>query len=193
MNLTNRSQYYIISTLILLLVVTREYNLATWHSLPGATWAVFFLAGIYIKPKWILPLLLLLTWLLDFSASKWGSASDSCLTPAYGFLIPAYASLWLAGYWYSRRYILSFKTIPLLIISLFTGAFLCELFSSGSFYLLSGYFSQPNLTEFMGRELSHFPAYLLSVYFYVALAAMVHVLFALSKPHFENTHPPVNE
>lgn len=188
-SLTNKYQFYIASILIFLLVITREYHLAAWHSLPGATWAVFFIAGVYLKPKWILPLLLLLTWALDFSAFKWGSASDFCLSPAYAYLIPAYSSLWLAGYWYSKRYHFSLRTIPALLASVFIGALLCELISSGSFYVLSGYFSHPNLTEFFARELIYFPAYLFSLYFYTSVAALVHVLFEFSNVSFEKDTP----
>ena len=172
-----------------MLIITREYHFASWHSLPGATWAVFFIAGVYLKPKWTLPLLLLLTWTLDFSAFKWGSASDFCLTPAYAFLLPAYSSLWLAGYWYSKHYHFSFRTLPLLIFSVFIGAFFCELFSSGGFYLFSGYFSQPNLTEFIARELIYFPAYLFSLYFYISVAALIHILFEFSKISFKKDSP----
>ena len=126
-------------------------------------------------------------WAIDFSAFKWGTGSDYCLTPAYAFLIPAYSALWLSGFWYARHYQFSLQTLLPLMTSVFVGALLCELISSGSFYLLSGYFSQPSVTEFIGREMVYFPAYLLSMVFYIALAALIHIIFAMAKPAQTNT------
>ncbi|MEM8844765.1 MAG: hypothetical protein AAGB35_06940, partial [Pseudomonadota bacterium] len=138
MELSNRIQLLIGTALVFLLIATREYHFATWHNLPGASWAVFFLAGFYLKPKWVLPALLLVAWLIDFSAFNWGSGSDYCLTPAYLFLLPAYSILWFSGFWFSKQYRFSFKSLPTLIMTILVSAFICELLSSGSFYLFSG-------------------------------------------------------
>ena len=45
MNLSVRNQLAIGAGLVLLMILTREYHFSSLHSLPGASWAIFFLAG----------------------------------------------------------------------------------------------------------------------------------------------------
>ncbi len=81
------------------------------YDLPGTSWAVFFLAGVYLRSRWALPRLFALTWVLDFVAYTWGGASGFCLTPAYVFLLPAYGGLWLTGRWYAGEYCFEWRTL----------------------------------------------------------------------------------
>lgn len=179
--LSGRTQLVIGIALAALMVATRGQHFATLHNLPGASWAVFFLAGVYLRPKWALPALLGLTWFLDFAAFTWGSASGFCLTPAYVFLLPAYASLWLAGRWYATRYRFAWDTLAPLAGAVIAGAAVCQLFSSGGFYFFSGRFAEPTLVEFGARLAKYFPSYLGSLVFYVAIAAVVHALLVLTR------------
>jgi hypothetical protein len=80
MNLSVRNQLTIGAGLVLLMILTREYHFSSLHSLPGASWAIFFLAGLYLRAIWPLVGLFILTWALDFSAYTWGGASSFCLT-----------------------------------------------------------------------------------------------------------------
>lgn len=180
LTLSARHQAAIGLGLAALLIATRGQHFATLHSLPGATWAVFFLAGTYLRPLWALPALLALTWALDFAAFTWGGASGFCLTPAYVFLLPAYTSLWLAGRWYATRYRFAWVTLAPLAVAAVIGAAVCELFSSGGFYFFSGRFAEPTFAEFGARLAKYFPSYLQSVGFYVGIAAVVHALFGLA-------------
>lgn len=178
-SLSNRSQLLIALALVALLALTRGQHFAALHSLPGASWAVFFLAGVYLRPRWVLPALLAFTWLLDFTAFAWGNAGRFCLTPAYVFLLPAYAALWGAGRWYAARHRFAWSTLIPLIASVFTGAAVCEILSSGGFYYFSGRFAEPTLAEFGSRLAKYFPGYLESLLFYVAIAAIVQVAIML--------------
>jgi hypothetical protein len=180
LTLSTRHQLVIGTVLVLLVVATRGQHFATLHSLPGATWAVFFLAGVYLRPVLALPGLLALTWMLDFAAYTWGGASGFCFTPAYLYLLPAYSALWLAGRWYARRYRFEWRTLLPLAAAMLVGAAVCELFSSGGFYFFSGRFAEPTFAEFGARLVKFFPSYLQSVAFYVAIAALVHALFGLA-------------
>ncbi|OGI42131.1 MAG: hypothetical protein A2150_07430 [Candidatus Muproteobacteria bacterium RBG_16_64_11] len=180
LTLSTRHQAAIGLGLAALLIVTRGQHFASLHSLPGASWAVFFLAGIYLRPLWALPALLGLAWLLDFAAFTWGGASGFCLTPAYVFLLPAYSALWFAGRWYARRHCFTWRTLLPLGAAMLAGAAVCELFSSGGFYFFSGRFAEPNLAEFGVRLVKYFPSYLQSVGFYVGIAAVIHALFGLA-------------
>jgi hypothetical protein len=172
--LSVRHQLYIGTVLIALLAITRGYHFVSLkHLLPSASWAVFFIAGVYLRPAWTLAGLLGLAALLDYAAITWGGVSAFCVSPAYVALIPAYAALWFAGRWYATRHTLTAATLFPLAASVLAGATVCEVISSGAFYFYSGRFATPNLTEFIGRELKYFPAYLAPMAFWVGISASV--------------------
>ncbi len=181
LTLSTRNQIVIGLVLALLITVTRGHHFATLEHLPGASWAVFFLAGVYLRSVWVLPGLLVLTWLLDFAAFAWSGTSGFCLTPAYVFLLPAYGALWFAGRWYAGQHRFAWRTFIPLSLSVLVGATICELFSSGGFYFFSGRFTEPTFAEFGARLLKYFPPYLQSLAFYVGIAVVVHTVFALAR------------
>ena len=183
-----RTQALIGAALVLLLVATRGRHFATLHSLPGATWAVFFLAGIHLRPRWALPALLALVWSWHFVPFLLGGAGLQevfeggrafCLTPAYLSLVPAHASLWVAGRWYAQRHPFAWRSLLPLGAAALAGATVCELFSSGGFYWFSGRFAEPNLVEFAGRLVTYFPQSLQAMAIHVAAAAAIHGLILL--------------
>jgi len=162
-----------------LFALTRGHHFASFNQLPGASWAVFFLAGVYLRPAWVLPALLAATWLMDFSSYILTGVGGFCLTPAYVFLLPAYSALWMAGHWYAGQHNLHWRALLPLSFAVLGGAVVCELFSSGGFYFFSGRFSEPTFAEFGTRLVTYFPAYLQSLLFYVAITSLVHVLFVM--------------
>ena len=184
MNLSVRNQLTIGAGLVLLMILTREYHFSSLHSLPGASWAIFFLAGLYLRAIWPLAGLFILTWALDFSAYTWGGASSFCLTSSYVFLLPAYSALWYAGSWYARRYQFEWQTLLPLSLSLMTGAAVCELFSSGGFYFFSGRFEETTLIEFGQRLVQYFPNYVGSLVFYIGIAVAIHIMFIFIQGSF---------
>ena len=172
--LSRRLQMWVGLVLSTLLVVTRDYHFATIDLLPSASWAVFFLAGVYLTPIWIFPALFVMAAFLDFAAVTWGGVSSFCISPAYGFLVPAYGALWLAGRRYAAGHRSRWSTLPALGGHLVAGTATCELLSSGSFYFLSGRFAQPTLSTFVERFARYFPSSVESLLFYVGVAAGVH-------------------
>ena len=88
LTLSLRNQIIIGLLLVIMMILTRGYNLVWAHNLVDASWAVFFLAGIYLRSAWPLLGLFLLSWSLDYAAYTWGGVNDFCITPAYLFLIP---------------------------------------------------------------------------------------------------------
>jgi hypothetical protein len=169
-----RSALAIGLSLALLMAATRSHHFATALHLPDASWAVFFLAGVYLRPVSMLPALMAEAALIDYAAVTWGGVSSFCIIPpAYAFLVPAYSALWLAGRWYAGRYLLALSTLIPLAGSVLVGAAVCELFSSGGFYLFSGYF-KPTFTDFGIRLAKYFPLSLAAMMFYVMLAVIVH-------------------
>lgn len=179
--LSARTQFLIGTLLTILMIATRDHHFISLNSLPGATWAVFFLAGVYLRNAWSLVGFLALSWVLDFAAYAWGGSSiNYCITPAYIFLLPAYSALWFAGRWYAGHHQFAWRTLLPLAAATLVGAVACELFSSGSFYLFSGRIATPSMAGFLSQEMDYFPAYLQSLVFYVGIASIVHVLFGLT-------------
>lgn len=182
-----RYRYLIGLLLVILMVTTREYHFASLHNLPGASWAVFFLAGFYLRSVRSLAGFLLLALALD-SAFYFTAApgNDFCLTAAYSFLLPAYSALWFTGRWFADHYTFTWPSLAKLPVYLLAGALTCEFFSSGGFYFFSGQFEDTTLTEFWQRSLYYFPRYFQSLLFYVGTAAVLHILFALNQQSYSN-------
>ena len=178
LSLTSRQQLAIGIALALLMALTRGHHWAAMHSLPDASWAVFFLAGVYLRAFWIEPALMLGAALVDYAAITWGGVSGFCVSPAYWFLIPTYAALFLAGRAYACHHRLSWAALPWLLGSALAGAVLAELFSSGGFYFFSGRFAEPGLGEFIPRLVRYFPHMLSTMATYLGLAAVIHVAVA---------------
>jgi len=116
LKLSIRNQVIIGFVLLLMMSATRGQHFSTFQHLPGASWAVFFLAGFYLRSVWSLPGFLALTWLLDYASFTWGGSSGFCLTRAYVFLLPAYGALWLSGRWYAGQYRFEWRSLmPLML------------------------------------------------------------------------------
>ncbi|MBH0181999.1 MAG: hypothetical protein HP490_10075 [Nitrospira sp.] len=167
-------------TFAALMAATRGHHLGALEYVPTASWAVFFLSGIYLRSPWVFPALLAEAALLDFAAITWAGVDDFCVSPAYGFLLPAYGMLWGAGRWYAGRHSESVVTLIPLALSLFMGTALCELISSGSFYFFSGRFEQTNLTLFDSRFVKYFSGSFSAVVFYTGIASVMHSLFSVA-------------
>jgi hypothetical protein len=165
------------------MAATRSHHFADLVHLPDASWAVFFLAGFTLVSGWAFAALLALAAFIDFVAITWGGVSDFCVSPAYGFLLPAYGALFMAGRWYGNRYRLGWATLTPLAASAFTGTLVCELLSSGGFYFFSGRFAATSMAEFGERFVRYLPGALESVVFYLGIAVVMHVAFALAAAH----------
>jgi hypothetical protein len=174
MPLTLRQQTVIGLALALLMVLTRGQHLTMGGFIPDASWAVFFLAGVYLRPGWALPAYMLLALGLDLAAVAWGGVSGYCLTPAYLLLIPAHVVLWGAGRWYGARHRPASSTLWLLGAAVLVGSVWAELLASGGFYLFSGRFAELSATEFGVRLVTFYPASLEALVAYVGMAACLH-------------------
>lgn len=168
--------------LLFLLITTRGHHFASLHHLPSASWAVFFLGGLYLGRRGYFALLMASAVALDLIAVTWGGVSNFCVTAAYPALLAAYGALWGGGmvvaylgrnaHSNSARLAL-FTPAALCLLASFA---LCELISSGCFYLFSGYFNDHSLTEFGQRLIAYGPRNLTSMLWYVGGALVVHCL-----------------
>jgi hypothetical protein len=178
LKLDTRDQLWIGLALVLLMALTRVQTGALGHTVPDASFAVFFLAGLYLRPAWALPALFGLGFAIDLAAVGWANVSAYCLSPAYLALVPAYAAMWGAGRWYGERHQEALRTLLPLGASLAVGVSLAELFASGGFYLFSDRFAEPTLAGLAGRLVEFFPTTLATLALYVALAIAAHVAVA---------------
>jgi hypothetical protein len=171
--LSRNVQIAIGAALALLMIATRGQHFASVDLLPSASWAIFFLAGVLLRPMWVFPLLFVLASGLDMAAMGSGKISAWCLSPAYWALVPAYGSLWLAGRFYASVHRDHWRTLLPLAGSLVVGAFVCYLFSGGGFYFFSGRYPEATLAGFVPRLMQYYPSHLSTLVAYVSIAALL--------------------
>lgn len=169
-----RAPLWIGLMLAALMLATRgQHLLSLTHPLPDASLAVFFLAGFYLRSAGVFAALLMEALMIDFVAVSWGGVSSFCISPAYLFLGPTYGLMWGVGRWNGGRFALGAGTPGSLGASLLGAALGAELLASGGFYLFSGRFAEPTLTELGERLLGYFPTTLGSLLLYLGCAALV--------------------
>lgn len=144
--------------LALLMTCTRGQHFASVDVLPNASWAVFFLAGVLLRPVWMLPLLFGLASVLDLIGLASGSISACCLSPAYWTSALAYGVLWLGGRLSATQQQRdAWLDLPRLLGALLLSGSVAYLLSNGGFYFLSGLYPQATLGGFVARMPMDYP------------------------------------
>jgi hypothetical protein len=174
-------QLGILAALVLLMAATRYNHFGSSVSLPDASLAVFLLAGFLTARLTGLALLAFVLLILeasgiDYYAINVAGVSDWCVTPAYWFLIPTYACMWLGGRWFATRQQYSMNSLVLFGVISWLATTAAFLISNVSFYLLSGRYSEMNVAEYAGRVAQYYPPYLAGSMMYLALAAVAYIL-----------------
>ncbi len=162
--------------LLLLMGMTRMQHFGGQFTLPDASLAVFFAAGLWLPRSVWFWVLCVLAVLIDGFAIQQLGVSDFCVTPAYVFLLPTYALLWLGGRWGQAYLNPSMKNALVLLMTaglLITGAFLI---SNGSFYLLSGQFAG-HWTDYLDNVARYYPSYIFYSFSYVAFIVALGFVF----------------
>lgn len=177
-NLTPRQQVAIGLALTLLMLLTRSHHWASIDSLPDASWAIFFLLGVYVRALWVVPALIGASVLIDYAAITWGGVSGFCVSPAYWLLLPAYLVLFAGGRFYAHGHRLSLLGLFRLVGVALAVVTVAELLTSGGFYFFSGRFAEPTLAGFVPRFGQYFPSMLGTFALYLGMAAVVHVALA---------------
>ena len=186
-SLSSRQQITVGLILAALMAVTRGQHSALATHLPDASLAVFFLAGVYLRPAWAFPALFGLGALIDTVAVTWGGVSGFCITPAYALLVPAYGALWAAGRWYAGQHRQAWSTLVPLVGAVLVGATLSEVFSTGGFYLFSGVFADWTLEGIAMGVVKYLPTSLANLALYLGLAALTHLGLTLVQPRQAGT------
>jgi hypothetical protein len=180
--------HYLIFPLVALMAFTRISHFGDAYSLPDASLAVFFLAGLRFSQRWFLALLIIEAGLIDFVAITQFSVDAYCISLAYVFLIPTYAVMWYAG-----RVCEALKSLSTLdMLKTLSAASLATtvafILSNGSFYLFSGKFADLTLFDYTSRVIKYYPAYASAALLY-ALAGLITAKTKRALP-FLHRHEP---
>ncbi|MEO7063626.1 MAG: hypothetical protein ABI082_07650 [Dokdonella sp.] len=177
--LSNAARAGIFLILGLVMLATRINH---FGALPDASWAVFFIAGFYLRgsARWAFPLLMALAVLIDFfvitqqGMSFW---NHYCVSAAYWFLVPSYGAVWLGGALLRSRYTgLHVRELVLLVASVAVATSVCYLLSNGSFYWLSANVPVRSLAGWMENLGDWYVPYLRTTLMYVGAATLLHVI-----------------
>ena len=182
-----RNETLIFAALAVLMLLTRTHSVSQVVHLPDTSWASFFVLGYYLRSGLAFAALFLLGLAIDLVMIRVFGTSNFCFTLAYGMLVPAYGTMWIAGRWARRHLAVSLSTLPLLTAGVSLASFVAELISSGGFYAFSGRFAAPTLAGFMPRLEQYFPYTLGATLAWTAVAVALHVgvmqLRGASQPH----------
>jgi hypothetical protein len=162
--------------LMFLMAITRFHHFGTAFSLPDASLAVFFLAGMWLGGRYLFMALLLEAGLIDYMAISQYGVSDFCVSSAYVFLIPTYAAMWFGGQWSARFSALTVADAGRQVAILFFATSCAFLISNGSFFLLSPNVVDSSWAHYIDSVLRYYPSYLLVAMIYSVLAVgLLHI------------------
>ncbi len=181
----------IIGALLAVAMILTRGNI-TAH-LQDASWAIFFIAGFYLRnsaiSRYVFPVFFLLAFVIDLVVIDAQGGTHYCFTPSYPFLIPAYASLWFAGRWFAGQYKENAMSAVKFVGAAFIGTVACFLISNAGFYVFSGKFEVMSIAEYTSRVAKYMPGYLTTTAIYLGSAALVHLIIVNGRKLVS----PVNE
>ena len=165
-----------------LMAVTRFEHFGSAVSLPDASYAVFFLGGLYMarsvrSSAAVFSALIIEAGLIDFYATSVQGISDWCMTPAYWFLVPTYGSLWFVGRWFAIRHEMEGRGLIGLALAAWAGCSFAFVFSNATFYLFSERFAAMTATEYASRVAQYYGSYVMFALLYIACAVALHMAF----------------
>jgi len=170
------------------MAVTRIHLSLLHHSVDDASWAIFFLAGFWLRGegrwaglRWAFPLLMAEAVLVDYlviSGQGLDFWSHYCVSAAYWFLVPSYLSLWLGGSWLAKHQAgLRLHTLGMAVVALLVSWTACYLVSNGSFYWLSDSVPLPrSFAAWFANLGDWYLPFLQTTALYVGVGAVLHVL-----------------
>ena len=166
-NLSTKQTAFIAVVFSLVLWATRGQHIASLANLPDATWAIVFMLGFLLSPLTFI-VILAQAFVIDYLAM-----GNYLFNFAYAALIPAYAALWFAGQWLRRQYNQHGFKVAQFALAFIGGVAVCEIISSGSFYLQKTNASFLGFVELFGQ---YFFSNLFFNFCYVAVTVFVYYL-----------------
>lgn len=152
------------------MIATRFHHFGTALHLPDASMALFFLGGLWLRRHLAFAAFMALAVGLDWVSVAYAGVSDFCVTPAYAFLLPAYAVLWYAGRLWSVRIAPTLAALAGTFALALLAASLSFAISNGAFYWLGGRYAHPHLSEYFARLWQWGPLFVRTTLTYVAAA-----------------------
>lgn len=188
----------IFAALAALMAATRFNHFGSAVSLPDASYAVFFLGGLYlarsarVSVAAFIALILEAGW-IDYYATSVQGVSDWCMSPAYWFLIPTYAGLWLAGHWLVPRNVVSVsipegKNLIGLGLVAWAASTFAFIFSNATFYLFSGRYAEMSAAEYTSRVAQYYVSYVAMALLYIACAVAIHMTVEIISRQRAHSH-----
>ena len=170
----------IFAALAALMAATRFNHFGSAASLPDASYAVFFLGGLYLSrfarvSVAAFSVLIIEACLIDYYATSVQGISDWCMSPAYWFLIPTYGSLWLVGRWFATRHAMEGKGLTVLALAAWAASSFAFAFSNATFYLFSGRFAEMSALEYTSRVAQYYVSYVSMALLYISSAVALHM------------------
>jgi len=181
MTLTLRTRLALFAALAAVMAATR---LNHFGFVPDASWAVFFVAGFYLRgsARWAFPALMALAVAVDYvviTGTGQNFWTHYCVSPGYWFLVPAHAAMWLGGSLLRQGHRgLGLRTLALLAVSLSASVATCHFFAQGGFYWLASAVAEPTVAGWAKNYADWFLPYLRSASLYVGAAAVIHAMAA---------------
>lgn len=181
--------------LVLSMTATRYHHFSSVLHIADTSWAVFFLAGLYLRARWMLVALLTLAVVIDLAA-VWvnGLGVTGCFSPAYPGLLLAYVALWGAG----RMSLLTWRTHDSAMASLLSiagwltlGVLAAFAISNLSFWAWSGHFTTMTVSEYFQRVIGYLGHYMASTSLYVGIGVGLMIVtqtLALRRQNAPVTH-----
>lgn len=161
-----------------LMIATRFHHFGTALHLPDASMALFFLGGLWLRRHLAFVVFMALAVGLDWISVSYAGVSNFCVTPAYAFLLPAYAVLWCAGRAWSARMSATPAALAGAFAVALAAASVSFAISNGSFYWLGGRYAHPNLSEYLARLWQWGPLFVRTTLAYVAVALAGYAVLA---------------
>lgn len=181
---SSRFEIVVIALLAVVMLVTRTHSLNALLHVPDTSLASFFVLGYFVRRPVAFVGLFLLGYGIDVVTIYGMGGSDFCFTPAYAFMVPAYAAMWFAGRFAAARFGERLSALPAIVLLLVAAAFVSHLFSSGGFYFLSGRFDDPTISEFLPRIERYFPNKLTATLLWAGIAAVAYAIAQMALPEF---------
>lgn len=176
--LTRRVNLVLFAAFAALMVATRFHHFGNALHLPDASMALFFLGGLYLRRHWQFAVFIALAVVIDWVAIAHAGVSDFCVTPAYSFLLPAYAVLWYGGRAFAGR----LQPTWMSMLGAAGVALLCAALSfaisNGAFYWLGGRYENPHVGEYLARAWQWGPLFVRTTMAYVIVALALNALAA---------------
>jgi hypothetical protein len=174
----------VFAALAALMAVTRFDHFGSAVSLPDASYAIFFLGGLYVARSASSSIaaffaLIIEAGLIDYYATSIQGISDWCMTPAYWFLVPTYGSLWFVGRWFALRHTMEGRGLIGLAVAAWAASSFAFIFSNATFYVFSEHFASMSVTEFVSRVAQYYGSYVSVALLYIACAVALHMTFGI--------------